>query len=253
MSQSVDQSCLVFAPAVCVGWDATFQFWETIVATVVAAIVMALTIYFSVKIATEQTEKTLLAALASEARDRIERERLAEAADAVAEGEARRTMASSLVRVAAEFERAFKGEDDAELRRLKGDWAAMAIAFRTSPVEGAEMIYEYADLILEDARTSERPQAIGQKVMHELLVMNVGHRIGEVALEWARDGRLSASSQKTLERLRSESNARQEETSTKVAELLRRIRDINHDPQKEPNIFEEEETEEASEPDTRLP
>lgn len=245
MNQSVDQSCLVFAPAVCVGWDATFQFWETIVATIVAAVVMALTIYFSVKIATEQTEKTLLAAFARETRDRLEREDLAEEAAAVAEGEARRTMASSLVRVGAAYERAFKENDNDELTRLNGDWAAMAIAFRTSPVDGAEIIYEYADLILEDARSSDLPEGLGQKVIHQLLVMNVGHRIGEVALEWARDGRISASSEKELEKLRSQSKSRQEDTNSKVAELLRRIRESSHEPQEDPDLLDQEDTKET--------
>ncbi|TDL44061.1 hypothetical protein [Microbacterium oleivorans] len=216
MGAATSQSCLVFAQWVCVEWDATFQFWETIVATIVAAIVMFLTILFSVRIANAQTQRTLDAAFEKESRDRRERDDAAQIAAEQREREARVPMASSLVRLAITYEKAIATREENELAKAKAEWQALSVLFAASALPGAAELFEFADFVVDQAieKRDETARSHAERIAQVLAAL-IGERIQMSANEWARTGQLPSETVAAIEKIRKERREAEEKANNR--------------------------------------
>lgn len=192
----VDPTCFVFAPAVCVIWDATVNFWELLATILLTALVTVATILVSVRLALKTTRDTLAAAAAAEVRARAERAQQAEIDTRIAYV---RELVPLVVQRAQEL--ATAGKVYTESPELGAAWAAIGLSMRISTSVGAADIVEWIDLLLHRDHIDRR--APGASVVEILVRPQPDKKAIKLLERWANDPRGAADSiQQELEELR---------------------------------------------------
>lgn len=214
---------------------------------------MVWTIRASVAASLTATQKTIDASIEAEERarefrqaDRNEQARVREILDAredvrraeqVQERErhARVTLAQSLVEAAIRVERALP--DDEDLTAARDAWRGLAITFQSSLLDGAALMYEYADHLIDVAATvkrSPRPDFVQHNYATQFT-----NRLRITLVSWAKSGVFPAEESKELETLRSARVERETRDRAVLGELLGLITATDPSARSIPSIADE--------------
>lgn len=222
-------SCFVFAPGVCIAWDAGFQFWEIIVTSALAVLVTIFTIRASVNASAEATQKTLDAAKTAEdaaradrqvahsAQEEASRRREAIEAKRLIDDQRRRDhqmrlgMGQSMAETAVRVEQA--AGDPEELEVALDAWRNVGIAFRSSPLEEAPAMFDYADHVVDDSIATLRDRTRPRSFINEFAASTFARDLAEVIVSWIKTGALPDSAISRLEQMRSDRSAREAKES----------------------------------------
>ncbi|GEM_PF-6041061 len=226
----------MFAPAICVAWDDSFQFWEVIASSALAILVMVWTIRASVAASLAATQKTIDASIEAEERarelrqaDRNEQARVREMQDArddalrseqVKERErhARVTMAQSLAEAAIRVERALP--DDEDWTPARDAWRGLGITFQSSLIDGAATIYDYADHLIDVAAVTATKRLHHEDFVRYNYATQFTNRLRTTLVSWAKSGVFPAEELEELESLRSARTERETRDRAVLGELL---------------------------------
>lgn len=168
-----------------------FPIWEVLVSVLITALVTYLTIRWSVKAATRETQSTIDANIQSEQRAAKRREEeAAEAAGAAANRE-RIALAATLSRGVHELEPLVNAKKtDPQRIAAVAQWRSMRTAFATSSVDDAIDLYTYADLRFDQSQNGgPRPKEPVDLVAF-LIRKQFAEAVSTIATEWARTGAL---------------------------------------------------------------
>lgn len=191
MSTPEPAQCFDLAPSICGRVVVDFPIWEVLVSVLITALVTYLTIRWSVKAATRETQSTIDANIQSEQRAAKRREEeAAEAARAAANRE-RIALAATLSRGVHELEPLLNAKKtDPQRIAAVAQWRSMRTAFATSSVDDAIDLYTYADLRFDQSQNGgPRPKEPVDLVAF-LIRKQFAEAVSTIATEWARTGEL---------------------------------------------------------------
>lgn len=191
MSTPEPAKCFYLVPSICGRVVVDFPIWEVLVSVLITALVTYLTIRWSVKAATRETQSAIDANLQSEQRATKRREAEADEATRVALNRERIALAATLSRGVHELEPLLNAKKtDPQKIAAVAQWRSIRTAFATSSFENAVDLYTYADLRFDQSQNGgPRPKEPIDLVAF-LIRKQFAEAVSTVATEWARTGEL---------------------------------------------------------------
>lgn len=165
--------------------------WELGVSIMVTALVTYLTIRWSVRAATRETQRTIDANVEAEQRAKDIREQEASAAIRAALSRERVALAAALSRGLHELEPLMDAKkSDPQRIAAVAQWRSMRTTFATSEVENALDLYVYADLRFDQSQNGGPKPKESVTFVTYLIQKQFAGDVSKLATEWAQTGDL---------------------------------------------------------------
>lgn len=217
------QSCFVFAPDVCVQWDAQVPFWELIVTVLLTAAVTYFTITWSVKAARAETDRALRASLKAEARERARRDREAECARSRETDRMRQALAERLINASLARDAARQSGKPRAKASADATWESLWYAFAASGIDGATDVYRFARLLHERADAIADKSWSSGSIVTDTVFQFATSSLRKPVERWFTNGEVEAKVARQLEALVEWERARLEESAESLRAVLKEL------------------------------